>query len=64
MASSVSFVLILNIKEEGDLEIAGLEAIWIEIFVVRSRSILVCFSYKPPDSSNHIEKTLRQNFET
>ena len=45
-----------------DLEIAGLEAIWIEIFVVRSRSILVCFSYKPPDSSDYIYENFTTKF--
>eukprot|EP00112_Aurelia_sp_Birch-Aquarium-sp1_P013739 Seg293.1 transcript_id=Seg293.1/GoldUCD/mRNA.D3Y31 product="hypothetical protein" protein_id=Seg293.1/GoldUCD/D3Y31 len=52
----------IKYRRRRDLEIAGLEAIWIEIFVVRSRSILVCFSYKPPDSSDYIDKNFTAKF--
>ena len=52
----------IKYQRRWDLEIAGLEAIWIEILIVRSRSILVCFSYKPPDSSNHIDKHFTAKF--
>ena len=46
-----------------ELEINGLEAIWFEIFVVNSRSILLCFSNKLPDSSIHIDKNFTSKFQ-
>ena len=54
----------IKYQRRRDLEIAGLAAIWIEIFVVRSRSILVCFLTSLRIVRIISTKTLRQNFET
>ena len=40
-----------------DLEVDGIECIWVEIFVKKSKSMLFCTLYKPPDSSKHLDKT-------
>ena len=40
-----------------------IEAIWIEIFVQKSKSILVCFVYKPPDSSKYLDPDFLAKFD-
>ena len=39
-----------------DLESAGLETLWLEIFVKNSKSLLICILYRPPNSSKHLHK--------
>ena len=39
-----------------DLENDKIEAIWIEIFPQKSKSILICFLYRPPDTSSYLSK--------
>eukprot|EP00794_Sanderia_malayensis_P020900 gene20900-22951_t len=46
-----------------DLESPGLEAIFIEIFIVKSRSILLCFAYRPPDNSAYNDRNFAAKFQ-
>ena len=39
-----------------DLESAGLETLWLEIFVKNSKSLLICILYRLPNSSKHLHK--------
>eukprot|EP00794_Sanderia_malayensis_P000790 gene790-80_t len=39
-----------------DLENDRTEAIWIEIFPQKSKSILICFLYRPPETSSYLSK--------
>ena len=41
----------LSWHRRPDLESDKIEAIWIEIFIPKSRPILICFMYRPPDTS-------------
>ena len=49
----------LNFDKRPDLEVDGIECCWIEIFVKKSKSLLVGVLYRPPDSSSY----LSENFE-
>ena len=40
-----------------------MEAIWVEIFIKSSRSILVCILYRPPDSSKHLSTKFTEVFD-
>lgn len=50
----------LSWQRRPDLEYSKIEAIWIEIFIPKSRPILICFMYRPPDTSRY----LNQDFDT
>ena len=52
-----------KLASRTDLERDGIECIWIELFLEKSRSILICIIYKPPDSSKHIDKNFITIFE-
>ena len=45
-----------------DLENINIEAIWIELFINNSSSLLISVVYLPPDSSKHLSKSFEQNF--
>ena len=40
----------LNYKRRHDLELGGIESIWIEISIPNSKPILVCSVYRPPSA--------------
>ena len=46
----------LNWTRRNDLETVELESIWIEVFPHKSKSILICVMYRPPDSSSYVPK--------
>jgi exonuclease III len=50
-------------QRRTDLERAGLEALWLEIFVKNSKSFLVCILYRPPNSSKHLHKDFESIFQ-
>ncbi|VDI13872.1 Hypothetical predicted protein [Mytilus galloprovincialis] len=39
----------LKYKRRTDLEISSLESIWLQIHFKNSKSLLICFIYRPPD---------------
>ena len=53
----------INWKRRSDLEKPSVEALWIEIFLQKSNSILLCIIYRPPDSSKHLDANFENNFE-
>ena len=53
----------INYQRRYDLEVAGIECIWIELLIFKSSSILVCIAYKPPDSSKYIDKSFTTKFQ-
>ena len=53
----------LTYERRSDLESDGIESIWLEIFIEKSKSILVCVMYKPPDSSSHLDKNFTSKFD-
>ena len=44
----------LNYQRRHDLECKNIEHIWLEIFITHSKPILVCFLYRPPDTSKYL----------
>ena len=50
-------------KRKSDLERLSVEGLWIEIFFQNSKSILLCITYRPPDSSKHLDANFECNFE-
>ena len=48
----------LNYQRRYDLEVEGLEVIWIELFIQSTKSILICTIYKPPDNSKYVHKDI------
>ena len=50
----------LNWQEQPDLQTSGIEELWIEMFIQKSKSILLCTLYRLPDSSKHL-MTLNQS---
>ena len=53
-----------NLKwiRRNDLENTNIESIWIEIFPPKSKSILFCTIYRPPDSSKHLHRNFEASF--
>lgn len=45
-----------------DLEVDNIECIWVEIFFVSSKSILICIAYKPPESSTYLDNNFATKF--
>ena len=66
MGNMVAFFVLsvrkLNIREEGTLSSQDWRPYRSKFFIVRSRSILVCFSYKPPGNSAYIGKHFTAKF--
>ena len=54
----------LSYERRKDLEIEGIEAIWVEIFPKKSHSFLLSFMYRPPDSSEYIDPNFVEKLET
>ena len=52
----------LNFQRRTDLESQFIEAVWIEIFIKNSRSILICITYRPPNSSKYLYPNLDNAF--
>ena len=52
----------VSYRRREDLEIEGLEILWVEIFVPKSKSLLVCSTYRPPDTSKYIDKNFVEKF--
>ena len=46
----------VNYERKKNLEIKGIEAIWIEVSFTKANPILICFMYRPPDSSEYLDK--------
>ena len=43
-------------QRRNDLEVNGIEYLWIELLIKRSRSILLGIIYRPPDTSKYLDK--------
>lgn len=41
-------------QRRSDLESPEIESIWIEVFQKNTSSILICITYRPPDTSKHL----------
>ena len=52
----------LNWDRRYDLECDEIEAIWIEMSIKHSKSILINVTYKPPESSRHLNKNFTALF--
>ena len=52
----------INWQRRSDLEIDGIEYLWIEIFVRNAKCFLFGVIYLPPDSSLHIDKDFAVKF--
>jgi hypothetical protein len=52
----------LNFQRRTDLESQFIEAVWIEIVIKKSQSILICIAYRPPNSSNYLNKNFDNEF--
>ena len=50
-------------ERRRDLEMKGIEAIWLEVCFIKTKPILICFLYRPPDSSRHLDKNFLTKFE-
>ena len=53
----------VNYKVRKNLEIKGTETIWIEVSFTKANSILICFMYRPPDSSENLDKNFLTYFD-
>ena len=53
----------ISYHRRRDLEMEGVESLWIEIFQKNSRSILVCFLYRPPDTSKYLDESFEEKFD-
>ena len=49
-------ILGMTWQSRPDLEYDKIEAIWIEIFIPKSRPVLICFMYRPPDTSKYLNQ--------
>ena len=47
-----------------DLEVEGLEIIWLEVFLKNAKSLLFGTAYKPAESSKHIDKKFAEKFDS
>ena len=43
-------------QRRNDLEVNGIECLWIELLIKRSKSILLGIIYRPPDTSKYLDK--------
>ena len=41
----------------------GIEAIWIEVSFTKANPILICFMYRPPDSTEYLDKNFLKYFD-
>ena len=52
----------MNWHRRTDLEVKGLECLWIEVFIQDSKSFLIGIIYRPPDSSQYTDKDFTTKF--
>ncbi len=50
-------------QERPDLQTDGIEALWLEVFFEKSKSILLCTLYWPPNSSKHLTNNFEPKFD-
>ena len=53
----------VNYERRKNLEIKGIEAIWIEVSFTNANPILICLMYRPPDSSEYLDKNFLTYFD-
>ena len=53
----------LNYERKKNLEIKGIEAIWIEVSFTKANPVLICFMYQSPDSSEYLDKNFLTYFD-
>lgn len=46
----------LQFRRRSDLEVDGIEFLWVELFIPQSKPLLLCSAYRPPDSSKFLDK--------
>ena len=51
----------LKWKRRTDLETDEIECIWMEVDIFKSKSFLVGYIYRPPDSSSYLRKDFNKN---
>ncbi len=63
-AGSVAVYIKDNIlwKRRYDLETDNIESIWLEIFIAKSKSILIATFYRPPESSVYLPNDFNKTF--
>ena len=52
----------VSYRRREDLEISGIEILWVEIFEPKSKSLLICSTYRPPSTSRYIDKNFDEKF--
>ena len=57
--------VLVDVNYEGrkNLEIKGIEAIWIEVSFTNANPILICVMYRTPDSSENLDKNFLTYFD-
>ena len=53
----------LSVVRRDDLEMDGVEGLWVELFLPKSRGILLGTFYRPPNSSRYFDKEFVSKFE-
>ena len=53
----------VNYEKRKNLEIKGIEAIWIEVYFTKANPILICFMHRPPGSSEYLDKNFLTYFD-
>lgn len=52
----------LNYNRRDDLEIEGIEFLWIEFFPKKSKPLLISSCYRPPDNSKYLDRNFVEKF--
>ena len=53
----------INWQRRTDLESNEIEGMWIEMFIQKSCSLLICILYRPPDTSKHLSNDFEDQFD-
>ena len=53
----------LTYQRRTELEVAGLECIWIEILIPNTKSVLLAAMYKPPDNSKYLDENFLEKLD-
>ena len=53
----------LQVHRRYDLEVNGIECLWIEIMIKKSKPILLSIIYRPPDTSKYLDSEFETKFE-
>lgn len=53
----------LHVQRRNDLEVPGLESVWIELKLKNNHSVLIGTFYRPPDSRNQVFDLIEYSFE-